>query len=68
MILIIDDNSPDGTREIADTLAVNINKLKLYIEPQTWAWFAYVAGFKYALKQDVDYILEMDADFSHDQK
>ncbi|MEK6646411.1 MAG: polyprenol monophosphomannose synthase [Candidatus Firestonebacteria bacterium] len=68
-ILIIDDNSPDGTGEIADTLASKYKQIEvIHRAGKLGLGSAYVAGFKYALKQDVDYILEMDADFSHDPK
>lgn len=68
--VIVDDNSPDGTGEIADELARKyspnihvIHRLK-----ERGRGTAGIAGFRYALSQDVDAIMEMDADFSHDPK
>jgi dolichol-phosphate mannosyltransferase len=66
-LLVVDDNSPDGTGQIADELAAEhpgrISVLhrqgKLGLGP------AYIAGFKQALAQGADYIIQMDADFSH---
>ena len=66
-ILIIDDNSPDGTGAIVDELItqhpdrLNIIKRNGKLGLGT----AYITGFKWALEQKYDYIIEMDADFSH---
>ncbi|MBO7609099.1 MAG: polyprenol monophosphomannose synthase [Muribaculaceae bacterium] len=66
-ILIIDDNSPDGTGSIVDELItqhpdrLNIIKRNGKLGLGT----AYITGFKWALEQKYDYIIEMDADFSH---
>lgn len=68
--VIVDDNSPDGTGEIADELArkysPNIHVIHRLNERGRGT--AGIAGFRYALSQDVDAIMEMDADFSHDPK
>lgn len=66
-VLIIDDGSPDGTASIVKSLQP-IYKDKLYIEERQGKQglgTAYIHGFKWALKQQYDYIFEMDADFSH---
>ena len=66
-VLVIDDNSPDGTGEIADRLAAEREWLAvLHRERKAGLGRAYVAGFREALRGDADYILEMDCDFSHD--
>jgi dolichol-phosphate mannosyltransferase len=66
-ITIVDDNSPDGTGEIADHLATIYPTVYVIHRPgKQGLGTAYVAGFKYALAQGADYIFEMDADFSHD--
>ncbi len=68
-VLIVDDNSPDGTGAVADRLAQTNGKVSvLHRQMKTGLGQAYVAGFRYALSKDFDYILEMDADFSHDPK
>jgi len=66
-ILVVDDNSPDGTGEIADEFVKEYPGIVhvLHRESKQGLGKAYIAGFKYALKHDVDYIFEMDADFSH---
>jgi len=66
-ILIVDDNSPDGTAKFVEEQAVKNNRVHLIKrEKKTGLGTAYIAGFKYALQNDYNYILEMDADFSHD--
>lgn len=68
-VLIVDDNSPDGTGAVADRLAQTIGKVSvLHRQMKAGLGQAYVAGFRHALSKDFDYILEMDADFSHDPK
>jgi len=68
-ILVIDDNSPDGTGQIADKIAAqNPRVLVLHREKKEGLGQAYIAGFKWALERDYDYVFEMDADFSHDPK
>jgi dolichol-phosphate mannosyltransferase len=66
-IIIVDDNSPDGTGKIADGLASRYPNLSVIHRPQKQGIGpAYVAGFKKALQTDTRYIFEMDCDFSHD--
>ncbi|SKC48767.1 polyprenol monophosphomannose synthase [Ohtaekwangia koreensis] len=73
-ILIVDDNSPDGTAQIVEELQEDYNtpgnkKLHLLKRPgKLGLGTAYITGFKFALEKGYDYILEMDADFSHDPK
>lgn len=72
-ILIVDDNSPDGTATIVETLqqTYNTNSTRLHIlkrPGKNGLGTAYLAGFAYALEQKYEYIMEMDADFSHDPK
>ena len=68
-ILIVDDNSPDGTGEIADRLSGEREAVHvLHREEKSGLGAAYMAGFKYALAHQYDLIFEMDADFSHDPK
>jgi len=69
-ILVVDDNSPDGTGQIADTYAKN-NPERIHVlhrKGKLGLGSAYREGFKYALKWGADFIFEMDADFSHDPK
>jgi dolichol-phosphate mannosyltransferase len=68
-ILIVDDNSPDGTADIVRRLQQLIGEEKLHLISRAGKMglgTAYVAGFKYGLEKGFDYIFEMDADFSHD--
>lgn len=67
-VLVVDDNSPDGTADLVKTMMKN-NSDRLYIlerEGKMGLGSAYVAGFKWALEREYEYIFEMDADFSHD--
>lgn len=67
-LLIVDDGSPDGTADIIKTLQEEY-KGKLYLLERSGKLglgTAYIAGFKWALQRDYEYIFEMDADFSHD--
>jgi len=65
-ILVVDDNSPDGTADIVKRISQNEPQVHLLKRPQkAGLGTAYVAGFKYALQHGYDYIFEMDADFSH---
>ena len=65
-ILIIDDNSPDGTGELAAKLSKKNRRINvLHREGKLGLGSAYIHGFKYALDNDYDFIFEMDADFSH---
>jgi dolichol-phosphate mannosyltransferase len=68
-VLIVDDNSPDGTGKIADEMAKENSRIKvLHREKKAGLGTAYKTGFKYALENGYDHIFEMDADFSHDPK
>lgn len=67
-VLVVDDNSPDGTADAVRTL-MNGNGDRVHLlerEKKMGLGTAYVAGFKYAIAQGYDYVFEMDADFSHD--
>ena len=66
-VVIVDDNSPDGTGEIADRLAASHpNPIHvLHREGKLGLGTAYIAGFQYAIKARADLIITMDADFSH---
>lgn len=65
-ILIIDDNSPDGTAQVVQDLQTRHPNLHLIQRPgKLGLGTAYVTGFRWALERDYDYILEMDADLSH---
>jgi dolichol-phosphate mannosyltransferase len=65
-ILIVDDNSPDGTAEIVKKLQHEFSNLYLEIRKEkNGLGTAYIHGFKWALNRDYVYIMEMDADFSH---
>jgi len=65
-VLIIDDNSPDGTGAIADRLAADNSRIKVEHRPaKAGLGTAYIHGFKWALHHGFDYVFEMDADFSH---
>jgi len=66
-VLVIDDNSPDGTGELADRLARELDYVEvLHRDAKEGLGPAYLAGFRHALTDGADLILEMDADFSHD--
>ena len=68
-ILIIDDNSPDGTADYVIAEGNNNPRIKLIKrEAKMGLGTAYITGFKYALENNYDYIFEMDADFSHNPK
>jgi dolichol-phosphate mannosyltransferase len=69
-ILIIDDNSPDGTADIVKELMKEFRGRLFIIEREGKLGLgtAYITGFKYALEHQYDYIFEMDADFSHNPK
>lgn len=66
-ILVVDDNSPDGTANVVQLLAGKY-KNRLFLEQRegkSGLGTAYIHGFKWALERDYEYIFEMDADFSH---
>ena len=68
-ILIVDDNSPDGTGEMADSLSREDRRVTVIHRPEkAGLGTAYVEGFKKALVEGADRIFEMDADFSHEPK
>jgi dolichol-phosphate mannosyltransferase len=66
-VLVIDDSSPDGTGELADRLVSELDFVSvLHRERKEGLGPAYLAGFRKALAEGADLVLEMDADFSHD--
>ena len=66
-VLVIDDGSPDGTGEIADRLAADHAWVSvLHRETKEGLGPAYIAGFRRALEEGAEFVLEMDCDFSHD--
>ena len=68
-ILIVDDSSPDGTSDIVIKLQQECPNLYLEVRKEkTGLGAAYVHGFKWALNRNYNYIIEMDADFSHNPK
>jgi dolichol-phosphate mannosyltransferase len=65
-LLVVDDNSPDGTGKIADELAAKFPNIHvLHRSEKNGLGRAYIAGFKWALEQGYEFIFEMDGDFSH---
>lgn len=68
-VLVVDDNSPDGTGKIASELAAADGRVEVLHRPHKQGLGrAYLAGFDYALKHGAAYLLEMDSDFSHDPR
>jgi dolichol-phosphate mannosyltransferase len=68
-VLIVDDNSPDGTGDYVDELSKTSDRVNLIRrERKMGLGTAYVEGFKFALKKDYSFIFEMDADYSHDPR
>ncbi len=68
-ILVVDDNSPDGTGDIADRIAADEPRVHVkHREGKLGLGTAYLEGFKWALERDYAYVFEMDADFSHNPK
>jgi dolichol-phosphate mannosyltransferase len=68
-VLIVDDNSPDGTGQVADQMAAAEPRVHVLHRPgKGGLGKAYLAGFRWALERDYELIFEMDADFSHDPK
>jgi len=69
-ILVVDDNSPDGTSKIVENLILEFPN-QLFLEKRigkSGLGTAYIHGFKWAIAKKYDYIIEMDADFSHNPK
>ncbi len=69
-VLVVDDNSPDGTAQIVTHLQKEFDS-QLFLENRlikNGLGAAYIHGFKWTLNRDYEYIIEMDADFSHDPK
>ena len=68
-VLVVDDNSPDGTGELADRLVAADPRVQVLHRPgKGGLGKAYLAGFRWALERDYELVFEMDADFSHDPK
>jgi dolichol-phosphate mannosyltransferase len=68
-ILVVDDNSPDGTGQIADDLAARHEQVRVLHRPgKQGLGRAYVAGFREALAHSAERVMEMDSDFSHDPR
>ena len=68
-ILVVDDNSPDGTGQIADRLSESQPGIHiLHRAGKMGLGTAYVEGFNWAIEREYDYVLEMDCDFSHDPR
>lgn len=68
-LLIVDDNSPDGTGRLADQLAEELDVVEvLHRNEKDGLGRAYIAGFEHALASGAELVIEMDADFSHDPK
>ena len=68
-VLVVDDNSPDGTGQLADELAASTPRVHVLHRPsKSGLGKAYLAGFQWALANRYDLIFEMDADFSHDPR
>ncbi|UCG50948.1 MAG: polyprenol monophosphomannose synthase [Candidatus Latescibacterota bacterium] len=69
-ILVVDDNSPDGTGKFVEELSGRDGRVHVLHRPEKLGLgSAYIAGFKWALKNpDIKYVFEMDADFSHDPR
>jgi dolichol-phosphate mannosyltransferase len=65
-LLVVDDNSPDGTGKLADELAAKHPSIHvLHRMEKSGLGRAYIAGFKWALERDYDFVFELDGDFSH---
>ena len=66
-VLVVDDNSPDGTADIAEKIGVEIGGIEVLRRPvKSGLGSAYRAGFAYGRESDYDVMVEMDADLSHD--
>ena len=68
-VLVIDDNSPDGTGRVADELAAADGRIRVLHRPgKAGLGAAMLAGFRHAISHGYDFVLNMDADFSHDPR
>jgi dolichol-phosphate mannosyltransferase len=68
-LLFVDDNSPDGTGQLADGLSEKHERIHvLHRTAKDGLGRAYIAGFKWALERNYAFVMEMDCDFSHDPK
>jgi len=68
-VLVVDDNSPDGTGKLAEEIRGQNSQVHVLHRPgKLGLGTAYIAGFKYAIQHDYDAAFEMDADFSHDPR
>ncbi len=68
-VLVVDDNSPDGTGQLADQLVAAFARVNVLHRPgKEGLGKAYLAGFRWGIERKYDRLLEMDADFSHDPK
>ena len=68
-LLIVDDNSPDGTGKLADEIAAKDKQVAvLHRAGKLGLGTAYIAGFRYALAREYQFVFEMDCDFSHDPR
>jgi dolichol-phosphate mannosyltransferase len=68
-VLVVDDNSPDGTGDIADALAAKDPRIQvMHRAGKQGLGTAYLQGFRWALDRDYDVVFEMDTDLSHDPK
>ncbi len=68
-VLVVDDNSPDGTGRMADEMAATNPRIHVMHRPsKAGLGKAYLAGFRWALERDYEFVFEMDADFSHDPR
>jgi dolichol-phosphate mannosyltransferase len=68
-VLVVDDNSPDGTGLMADEMAAAECRMHVLHRPgKAGLGKAYLAGFRWALERDYEFVFEMDADFSHDPR
>ena len=66
-VLVVDDNSPDGTGRLADEFALHESRVEVLHRPaKEGLRRAYMAGFRRALDAGAEYVMEMDSDFSHD--
>ena len=68
-VLVVDDGSPDGTGDVVDELVAENPRINvIHRKEKMGLGTAYVAGFRWALERDYEFVMEMDADFSHDPK